>query len=146
MERSIPPSASPPSSRTPSSKILEITGSSVLVLYAASDQTTRISSSGSSMKPRTPSRSGGGRRKAGSLTRGWLKASHASTKDDDLSKPYRPYYRHDQPRSIQPGKIEKYEIEVWPMSNVFKKGHRLRLDIACGDSWRSRFRWSLLRH
>jgi uncharacterized protein len=28
----------------------------------------------------------------------------------------------------------RYEIEVWPTTNVFKTGHRIRIDIACGDS------------
>ena len=68
------------------------------------------------------------------LTRGWLKASHACTKSEELSKPYRPYYLHDEPQPIEPGKIYKYEIEVWPTSNLFKKGHRIRIDVACGDS------------
>ena len=68
------------------------------------------------------------------LTRGWLKASHAVTKDEALSKPYRPYYRHDKPEPIEPGKIYKYEIEIWGTSNCFLKGHRLRLDLANGDS------------
>jgi predicted acyl esterase len=68
------------------------------------------------------------------LTRGWLKASHACTKSQALSKPYRPYYLHDAPQPIEPNKIYKYEIEVWPTSNLFKKGHRIRIDVACGDS------------
>jgi len=68
------------------------------------------------------------------LTRGWLKASHACTKSEELSKPDRPYYLHDDPRPIEPGEIYKYEIEIWPTSNVFKKGHRIRLDVACHDS------------
>ena len=38
------------------------------------------------------------------------------------------------PQPIEPGKIYKYEIEIWPTSNVFKKGHRIRIDVACGDS------------
>ena len=38
------------------------------------------------------------------------------------------------PQPIEPNKIYKYEIEVWPTSNVFKKGHRIRIDVACGDS------------
>jgi uncharacterized protein len=68
------------------------------------------------------------------VSRGWLKASHAVTKDDALSKPYRPYYRHDQPQPIEPGAIRKYEIEVWATSNRFQKGHRIRLELASADS------------
>ena len=68
------------------------------------------------------------------LTRGWLKASHACTKDEAKSLPYRPYYRHDEPKPIEPGKIYKFEIEVWATSCCFLKGHRLRVDLACYDS------------
>ena len=31
-------------------------------------------------------------------------------------------------------KIYKFEIEIWPTCNLFKKGHRIRIDVACGDS------------
>ena len=68
------------------------------------------------------------------LTRGWLKASHAATKDEALSKPYRPYYRHDTPQPIEPGEIYEFEIEVWATSCCFRKGHRVRIDLACYDS------------
>ena len=113
---------------------LEVTGNIVLILYASTDQMNtdflcRLvdQAPDSEQIPGMPP--------AGLiLTRGWLKASHAATKDEVLSKPYRPYYRHDKPQMVEPGKICKYEIEVWTTSNVFKKGHRIRVDIACGDS------------
>ena len=68
------------------------------------------------------------------LTRGWLKASHAGTKSEKLSRPDRPYYLHDKSEAVEPGRVYKYEIEVWPTTNVFRKGHRIRIDVACGDS------------
>jgi predicted acyl esterase len=71
--------------------------------------------------------------KAKHLTRGWLKASHRQ-KDEGLSNAHRPYYTHTNPRPIEPGKIYEFEIEIWPTSNVFRRGHRIRLDISCGDS------------
>lgn len=67
------------------------------------------------------------------LTRGWLKASHRE-KDPKRTKDYRPYYTHKNPTPIEPGKIYKYEIEIWPTGNVFKKGHRIRIDLSSGDS------------
>ena len=67
------------------------------------------------------------------LTRGWLKASHRE-KDSKRTKDYRPYYTHKNPTPIEPGKIYKYEIEIWPTGNVFKKGHRIRIDLSSGDS------------
>jgi uncharacterized protein len=38
------------------------------------------------------------------------------------------------PEPLQPGRIYQFEIEVWPTSWVFKKGHRIRLELANGDS------------
>jgi uncharacterized protein len=68
------------------------------------------------------------------LTRGWLKASHAVTRSEALSKPHRPYYLHDKPQPIEPDTIYKFEIEVWATSCCFLKDHRLRIDLACYDS------------
>ena len=113
---------------------LEVIGNVVLVLYASSDQTdteflVRLVDQwpDEDQIPGMPP-------KGFILTRGWLKASHASTKDEALSKPYRPYYRHDEPRLIQPGEIYKYEIEIWSTSNRFMKDHRIRVELACADS------------
>ncbi len=113
---------------------LQIAGSTVLVLYASTDQINtdfcvRLVDQypDEEQVPGMPP-------KGIILTRGWLKASHAATKSEELSKPYRPYYMHDKPQMLEPEKIYKFEIEIWPTSNVFKKGHRIRIDVACGDS------------
>lgn len=37
------------------------------------------------------------------------------------------------PKPIVPGKVYAYTIKVWPTSNLFKKGHRIRLDISSSD-------------
>jgi predicted acyl esterase len=113
---------------------LEVIGSMVLVLYASSDQTDtdffmRLTDQlpDAEQIPGMPPR-------GLMLTRGWLKASHAVTKSEQLSKPHRPYYLHDQPRPIEPGAIYRFEIEVWATSCCFRAGHRLRIDLACYDS------------
>ena len=67
------------------------------------------------------------------LTRGWLKGTHRA-KDESRSKPDRPYYTHANPRPVEPGKTYRYEVEIWPTSNRFLKGHRIRLEYANGDS------------
>jgi putative CocE/NonD family hydrolase len=36
----------------------------------------------------------------------------------------------EHPSLIEPGKIYKYEVDCWYTSHVFKKGHRIRLEIA----------------
>lgn len=38
-----------------------------------------------------------------------------------------------EPRPLVPGEIVKYELELTPTSNVFKKGHRIRLIISSSD-------------
>jgi putative CocE/NonD family hydrolase len=67
------------------------------------------------------------------VTKGWLRASHRE-KDEARSKPYRPIYTHRDPQPLQPGRIYAFEIEVLPCSYLFRKGHRLRLEIVNGDS------------
>jgi putative CocE/NonD family hydrolase len=37
------------------------------------------------------------------------------------------------PTPIVPGQIYRYEIAVWPTSNLFKTGHRIRLEISSSD-------------
>jgi uncharacterized protein len=40
-------------------------------------------------------------------------------------------YRNDDiPQLIQPGQAYEYRIDLWATANVFKAGHRIRLDIA----------------
>ena len=67
------------------------------------------------------------------VSKGWLRASHRE-KDDARSTPLRPFHTHANPQPIEPGAVYAYEIEVMPFSNVFKAGHRIRLEIVNGDS------------
>jgi hypothetical protein len=62
------------------------------------------------------------------VSRGWLRASHRKL-DPELSLPYRPYHPHDEIEPLTPGVPVRVQVEILPMSNVFRKGHRLRLDI-----------------
>ncbi|MBB4641452.1 CocE/NonD family hydrolase [Rhizorhapis suberifaciens] len=39
----------------------------------------------------------------------------------------------DDPQPLTPGKVEKYKIDLWATSNVFKKGHRIRIDITSSN-------------
>jgi len=39
----------------------------------------------------------------------------------------------DTPSTIEPGEAYEYTIQVNPVSNVFKQGHRIRLDISSSD-------------
>ena len=65
-------------------------------------------------------------------TRGILKVSHRKL-DPELSEPYRPYHAHDEEQKLKPGEIVPIEVEIWATSMVFKKGHRIRLDVQPHD-------------
>ncbi|MFH1487950.1 MAG: CocE/NonD family hydrolase [Pseudomonadota bacterium] len=62
------------------------------------------------------------------LTRGWLKASHREL-DKEKSTPWQPYHPHTRAIPVIPGDINEYAIEVRPISNLFRKGHRIKLEI-----------------
>ncbi len=129
----------------PLAEDLEVIGSIVLNLWASSDQTdtdffVRLTDQlpDGEQIPGMPPR---GRM----LTRGWLKASHACTKDEAKSLPYRPYYKHDAPKPIEPGTIYKFEIEVWATACCFPKGHRHQGGSGLLRLQRLRLRRPLLR-
>ncbi|WP_242904785.1 CocE/NonD family hydrolase [Actinomadura terrae] len=39
----------------------------------------------------------------------------------------------EHPSLIKPGKVYKYTIKIWPTGNVFKAGHKLRLEISSSN-------------
>jgi predicted acyl esterase len=69
------------------------------------------------------------------LTRGYLKASHREV-DEERSEPYLPYHPHREAVPVPPGEIIEYAIELSPLANVFRPGHRIRLSITCLDHLR----------
>jgi putative CocE/NonD family hydrolase len=66
------------------------------------------------------------------VTKGWLRASHREL-DAARSLPFRPYHAHNQRLWLEPNKPVECDVEVWPTSMVFKKGHKLRVDIQPRD-------------
>jgi len=66
------------------------------------------------------------------VAKGWLRVSHREL-DPELSRPYRPYHKHLQRQWLKPNEIVEVQVEIWPTSMVFKKGHRIRLDIQPRD-------------
>ena len=66
------------------------------------------------------------------VAKGWLRVSHREL-DQELSLPYRPYHKHKRRLFLKPGEIVQVQVEIWPTSMVFKKGHRLRLDVQPRD-------------
>ena len=66
------------------------------------------------------------------VAKGWLRVSHREL-DPELSLPYRPYHKHSRRLYLKPDEIVKVDVEIWPTSMVFKKGHRIRLDVQPRD-------------
>jgi predicted acyl esterase len=66
------------------------------------------------------------------VAKGWLRVSHREL-DPELTLPYRPYHKHQRRQYLSPGEIVRVEVEIWPTSMVFKKGHRIRLDVQPRD-------------
>ena len=71
------------------------------------------------------------------ITSGWLAASHRPDpkRSDWTQESYNPfiYPEHGTPTPPESGEIYEYVIEIWPASNLFKKGHQIRIDISVTD-------------
>jgi uncharacterized protein len=114
---------------------IEVIGPIVMVLYASSDQIdtdfiVKVSDQHTTNGPDVPADIAP---PFNTVTRGWLKASHRQL-DPQRSTPYRPFHSHVEPEPLEPGKVYRFDIEVWPIAQVFKKGHRIRIEIANADS------------
>jgi len=67
------------------------------------------------------------------LCKGWLRASHRKL-DPAKSSTAVPYHPHTSPEPLSPGEVYEFAIELWPTCNLFKPGHRIRLEVANADS------------
>jgi len=67
------------------------------------------------------------------LCKGWLRASHRKI-DAAKSTLAQPFHPHLAAEPLEPGTVYEFPIEIWPICNVFKPGHRIRLEIANSDS------------
>jgi predicted acyl esterase len=113
---------------------VDVTGPIVLKLHASSTAIdTRFIVKLSDVHPQDEApRAKGEQPSFTPVSKGWLQASHRE-KDTQRSTPTRPFYTHTNPQPITPGEIYAFDIEVLPVSYVFKRGHRIRLEIANGD-------------
>jgi hypothetical protein len=67
------------------------------------------------------------------VSKGWLRAAMRHV-DPKFSRENAPWYDATNPEPLTPGKVYKFDISVMPTAYVFKKGNRIRLEIANGDS------------
>jgi uncharacterized protein len=114
---------------------LEVTGPIVLELHASSDQIdTRFIVKLADQHPQDDAaRAKGAQPAFTNVSKGWLLASHRE-KDAKRTTALRPFYTHTNPQPLTPGEVYRFDIEVLPVAYVFRKGHRIRLEIANGDS------------
>jgi predicted acyl esterase len=68
------------------------------------------------------------------LVRGWLKASHRAL-DPKRSKPWWPWhpFTREAQKSVVPGEINEYAVQILSTANMFKRGHRICIDITSMD-------------
>jgi putative CocE/NonD family hydrolase len=66
------------------------------------------------------------------VAKGWLRASHRGL-DGELSHPYRPFHPHDRRLWLRKSEPVRVDVEIWPTCMVFRKGHRIRLDVQPRD-------------
>jgi predicted acyl esterase len=63
---------------------------------------------------------------------GWLRISHRKL-DQKLSKPYRPYYSHDELQPLLPGQMVSVDVEIWPTCIVVPAGYRIGVSVRGKD-------------
>lgn len=68
------------------------------------------------------------------ITRGWLKASHRAINEEKSlpGQPFHPLTRSAQ-KPVEPGEINRYDVQIAPTSNLFKKDHRICVEITAMD-------------
>lgn len=112
---------------------LEVTGYPELVLYASTQQPD--TSFTIFLEDEAPD---------GTRTRlqvGWLRAASRAI-DPARSQPGRPFHTFAADEPVPAGAILEYRIAIWPTSNLFKAGHRIRIavnDAAIGPGGASAF-------
>ena len=63
---------------------------------------------------------------------GRLRASHREL-DPKRSKLWRPFHPHTRSEPLIPNEPYELAIEIWPTSNLFKAGHRIRLYVSSSN-------------
>jgi predicted acyl esterase len=68
------------------------------------------------------------------LSRGWLKASHRAL-DPQRSRPWKPWHplTREARQPVVPGQVTEYAIEILSTANLFRRGHRIGVEITSHD-------------
>jgi predicted acyl esterase len=68
----------------------------------------------------------------GPVALGWLRVSHREL-DEERSRPYQPFHKHEREMKLKAGEIVPVEIEIWPSSTLFERGEKLRIVVQGSD-------------
>jgi len=114
---------------------LEIAGPIKLVLYASStrNDTDFIVKLSEQFPQSAEERAKGINPGFQVVTKGWLRASHRAL-DEKRSTEMEPYHSHARPEPIKPNEVVRFDISIEPNAFRFRKGNRIRLELANGDS------------
>ncbi len=115
---------------------VEIAGSPKLIVYLSTTGTdTDIIVKLSEQFAQSESDRAAGKQPAYAIvTKGWLRASHSFERHPLLDTPEMAYYSHERAIPLVPGRTYEIEVPLQPMAYRFRKGNRIRLEIANGDS------------
>jgi len=118
----------------PLAEDIEIAGNGKAVVYASTtrDDMDFIVKLSEQLAQGEEERKGGVQPRYVIATKGWLRASHAA--HDGAPSDAFPYYTHAGRKPLTPNTTYKVEIPLEPIAYRFRKGNRIRLEIACGDS------------
>ena len=66
---------------------------------------------------------------AGRLSTDYPRVNRSRSLKDRRGRIVQPYGRYDAPDPATPGTTRRYRVELWPIGNRFKRGHRIRLHV-----------------
>ncbi|MEI9478910.1 MAG: CocE/NonD family hydrolase C-terminal non-catalytic domain-containing protein, partial [Deltaproteobacteria bacterium] len=97
----------------------------IIVKDVGPDVSVQTAREGEMERPQVPERE---------ITRGWLKASHRAVLEEKSlpGKPFHPFTRRALKKAVS-GEINRYDVEIAPTSNVFKRDHRICVEITSLD-------------
>jgi putative CocE/NonD family hydrolase len=120
----------------PLAQDVEIAGSAKLIVHLSTDRTDTdiiVKLSEQFAQP-ADERAAGKQPRYTIVTKGWLRASHSFERHPLLDSEEMAYYLHERSIPLVPGDVYEIEVPLQPMAYRFRKGNRIRLEIANGDS------------
>jgi putative CocE/NonD family hydrolase len=120
----------------PLEKDIEIAGSGALFLHLSTTGTdTDVLLKVSEVMAQAPAeREAGKQPRYTIVTKGWLRASHSFERHAQLDTKEMAYYSHEHPKPLKPGEMYELEVPLQPIAYRFRKGNRIRLEVANADS------------